>query len=145
MKLYGNVANRINANQMYCEEIEVGTEMTLYHYSDRDAYEVVEVTDQKHIKVRKYDAKALAPYSNEWELTSNPNNKVRTMVKRRNKWYFVEEFIYDEEEIKKSYTIRKLWRAGIKADELKEKGKITKYEQVDVSFGIADHYFDYSF
>ena len=52
---YGSLNNRLEENRMFCEQIEVGTGMTEYHYSDRDAYEVVAVKDQKHVTVRKYD------------------------------------------------------------------------------------------
>ena len=55
---YGSLNNRLEENKQFCETIEVGTGMTEYSYSDRHAYEVIEVTDQKHVKVREYDHKA---------------------------------------------------------------------------------------
>ena len=57
MKLCGSISNRLEENRMFCDVIEVGTGMTEYSYTDRHAYEVVEVVDQKHIKVREYDHK----------------------------------------------------------------------------------------
>ena len=34
---------------------------------------------------------------------------------------------------------------GIEADKVLEKGKVTKYHRTNVSFGVADYYYDYEF
>lgn len=82
-KWYGSLQNRFEENKMYCNSIEVGTGMTEYFYSDRKPYEVTEVIDQKHVKVRSMDHKNVGgAYSNEWELTSNENNPVRMITRR---------------------------------------------------------------
>lgn len=57
MKLYGSLNNRIEENRMYCDAIEIGTGVTEYKWSDRRAFEVVGVRDQKHVSVREYDHK----------------------------------------------------------------------------------------
>ena len=122
MKLYGNIQNRFEENKMYCATIEVGTGMTEYLWSDRHPYEVVEVRDQSHISVRGLDHKpAGGPYSNEWELSSNPNNEIKLMAKRGNKWYF----------------LRKWLDADLKQH--------INYERANVSFGVAEYYYDYEF
>ena len=97
MKLYGSLNNRLEENHMFCDVIEVGTDMTEYLYTDRHAYEVVEVTDQKHIKVREYDHKHTGDgcMDNSWELVSNDNNPVRAMTKRGKYWHEAEQ---DKEE-----------------------------------------------
>ena len=41
MKLYGSLNNRLEENHMFCDVIEVGTDMTEYLYTDRHAYEVL--------------------------------------------------------------------------------------------------------
>ena len=145
---YGNVTNRIEENKMFCNEITVGTGMTEYHYSDRDAYEVVEVTDQKHIKVRKYDHKIKGEHymgNNNWELISNPSNPVKTLTKRGNYWYWTTVITSDILESDDFST--RLWLAthGIDTEKLAKNGKITKYYRAKVSFGVADYYFDYEF
>lgn len=118
MKWYGSVENRLEENKMYCKEIEVGTGMTKYSWSDRHAYEVVEVKNQQNVFVREYDAKGVGvPMSNEWELISNPNNPVHELKFRYNHWYWVHTN-----------------RDGKKI-----------YEKANVSFGVADYYYDYEF
>ena len=46
-KWYGSLNNRIEENRMFTDEIKVGTGVTKYSWSDRDAYEVVEVEDTR--------------------------------------------------------------------------------------------------
>ena len=36
--LYGSFNNRMEEGRMFCDEIKVGTPMTEYYYSDREAY-----------------------------------------------------------------------------------------------------------
>lgn len=145
---YGSLNNRIEENKMFCEEIKVGTGMTEYSYSDRHAYEVVEVKDQKHVKVREYDHKHIGNgcMDNHWELISNENNSVKTLTKRGNYWYWttiVTKDILDK--IDKIETRLFLYHNNIDIDKLKEKGKITRYHRANVSFGVADYYYDYEF
>ena len=87
---YGCLTNRLEENKMFCEKIEVGTGMTEYYYSDRHPYEVVEVTDQKHIKVRELDHRHIGDgcMDNHWELISNENNAIKALTKRGNYWYW---------------------------------------------------------
>ena len=89
---YGSVINRIQENVDRVAEIKVGTPMTEYSWSDRHAFEVVEVTDQKHVKVREFDVRPTEgslPMSNCWDYISNPKNSVRTMERRGKYWYYV--------------------------------------------------------
>lgn len=121
MRLYGSIQNRFEENKMYCNEIKVGTGMTEYLWSDRHPYEVIKVKDQKHITVRALDHKPVGgPYSNEWELVSNEENIEREMANRNGKWYFVRNW--------------------------SEYGKNHKqYIRANVSFGVAEYYYDYEF
>jgi hypothetical protein len=146
---YGNLTNRLEENKMFCEEIKVGTGMTEYYYSDRHPYEVVEVIDQKHIKVRKLDHKHIGEgcMDNNWELISNENNSVKLLTKRGKYWYWTvtaesKDFDFDNLDIE-----TRLWfcHQNILIDDLKAKGKITRYHRANVSFGVADYYYDYSF
>lgn len=145
---YGNLTNRLEENRMFCTEIKVGTGMTEYYYSDRHPYEVVEVKDQKHIRVRKLDHKHIGDgcMDNNWELVSNENNAIRTLTKRGNYWYWtvvVTKDILDS--IDKFETRLFLCHNNIEVYKLKEKGKITRYHRANVSFGVADYYYDYEF
>ena len=116
---YGSLDNRIEENQMFCRSIEVGTGVTEYHYSDRTPYEVTKVIDQKHVFIRQYKAIGVGePMSNTWALFSDPNNPEIEIKFRYNYWYQV---------------------LG------KDKTGKTRYERMNLSFGRAEKYYDYSF
>lgn len=137
---YGSIENRIDENKMFCEKIEEGTKMTEYSWSDRHAYEVVKVIDQKHVFVRRLKAtpKGDTPMSNEWELTSDVNNPILELVYRYNAWHWKGKCT--KESIKKAVFIdKKVY------DKVMQKGEVVVYSKANVSFGIADEYFDYEF
>lgn len=116
-KWYGNLSNRIDENKMHCDKIEVGTGMTEYYWSDRRAFEVVKVVNQNNVFVREFDHKAVGePMSNEWELVSNPNNPIKELKKMDGAWNWVVQTGYG-----KTYT------------------------KANISFGIAEYYYDYEF
>lgn len=148
---YGSLNNRVEENRQFCETIEVGTGMTEYSWSDRHAYEVVEVKDQKHVKVREYDHKPIGePMSNKWELVSNEDNPTTSLVKRGDYWYSVSIITPEEaKEILEGNDIdAKLWACHNNFDlpEIIAKGKVKKsYHRWNVSFGVASYYYDYEF
>lgn len=151
---YGSFNNRIEENRMFCDEIKVGTGMTEYYWSDRHAYEVVDVKNQKHVSVREYDHKHVGNgcMDNNWELISNENNPVKHLTKRGNYWYWtvvVTDSILDDldgKDFEQRLQIQ-LFMAqnNIDADTLRAKKKITRYHRANVSFGIADYHYDYEF
>ena len=144
-KWYGNINNRLEENRQFCEEIKVGTGVTEYLWSDRHAYEVVGVQDQKHILIRKYDAKSKASYSNEWELISNPDNPVIELAKRGKYWYSVQTATIDD--VMSEDINIKWWLAsnGFDPDYICKKGKQRRYHRMNISIGKADYYYDYEF
>lgn len=153
-KWYGSLNNRVEENHMYCDKIEVGTGMTEYSWSDRHAYEVTAVKDQKHVTVREYDAKHVGEaYTNNWELISNPENPERDLVKRGDYWYWTVTVTVDDlkentdtdDDDKRIRFMVWLCNLGIHADDIFTKGKVTKRRRADVSFGVADYYYDYEF
>ena len=155
-KWYGSINNRLEENRMFCKTIEVGTGMTEYLWSDSHAYEVVEVTDQKHIKVREYDHEAVGEKgfgNNNWKLISNENNPVMAMSKRGNYWYWtVTVTAKDVEEIESNPDAEEKLRGqiwlcniGVNKQDVLTKGKVTKYHRANVSFGVAQYYYDYEF
>ena len=148
MKWYGSVNNRIEENKMFCDEIKVGTGVTEYSYSDREAYEVIEVKDQKHVTIRKYDHKHIGPNNmdNNWELVSNENNPTKELVKRGKYWYGA--VTITKEMVEKATTPEQrlyLVMNGFDVTKINQKGKQTKYFKMNVSFGVADYYYDYEF
>lgn len=151
MNFYGSLINRFEENKQFCDVIEVGMGVTEYNYSDREAYEVIAVKDQKHVSIRQYDHKLLGEaYSNDWELISNENNPVIELVKRGNYWYSVVEITPEEaKEIYESDNFQwKLWAAHNDFDlqEIITSGKCKKkYHRKNVSFGKANYYYDYEF
>lgn len=153
MKLYGSLHNRLAENKDYCDEIKVGTGMTEYLYSDREAYEVVKVIDQKHVVVREYDHKAKKDgFMNDWELISNPENPEMVMTKRGNRWYQAITITKEQlEELQKSedtYAKMQLFHMlgfGFNSEIIMKRGKQTKYLKKNVSFGVAEYYYDYEF
>jgi len=154
MKWYGNIDNRLDEGKQFVEEIKVGDGVTEYHYSDRDAYEVVAVKDQKHISIREYDHKHIGEgFQNNWELISNENNRVIDLVKRGNYWYTKNTATIDDlnRYNKADYAnddisfFNWFFYSGFNAETIMKKGSQTKYNRMNISIGVADYYYDYEF
>lgn len=162
MKLYGSLNNRLEENKMYCDEIKVGTGMTEYSWSDRHAYEVVEVVDQTNVFIREYDHKiAGEAMSNNWELISNENNPVIELKLKNGVWFRVINYTKElwlenakksaKENAEKIDVYYDYYKAMSGLTD-KEKEKIENGKTVrklrkfgNVSFGVAEYYFDYEF
>lgn len=142
---YGSLNNRLEEGRQFCDEIKVGTGVTEYSWSDREAYEVIEVKDQKHITIRKLDHKMIGePMTNQWELTSNPNNYSIELVKRGDSWYKTKTATIDD--LNSDSCERRLWVCmNFDCDKIREKGKQTKYDKINISIGVAQYYYDYEF
>lgn len=168
MKLYGSLINRLDENKKYCKEIKVGTYATKYYYTDREAYEVVEVIDQNHIKIRQL--KAIRTDNNgmsdcqSYRYESNLNNPIEELKFMRNNWYKV--FTYAPLEVIKE-RVKEDFRPEARTEEnimnvvrwyCREMTKkqwekylagqyIKVYKKLDcgISFGVADEYYDYCF
>ena len=149
-------------NKMFCNEIKVGTGMTEYSYSDRHAYEVVKVVDQTNVFVRRYDYKAVGEaMSNQWELISNERNPVIELKLKNGVWmqvinYSKEMWMSNAEksakgnaELFEAYYSYYKSMSGLtdKEKEKIESGKIVKKLRKfgNVSFGVAEYYYDYEF
>lgn len=148
-KWYGSVNNRIGERCKEPDEITVGMGATEFFWSDRHAYEVVEVIDQKHIGIREYDVKHVGePYTQNWELISNPGRPVIHLTKRGKYWYTVctltaeEVADFDEWDIDHKMWF---WHSGLDLDTIRAKGKQTKYHKKNIRVGFADYYYDYEF
>lgn len=144
-KWYGNIMNRLEENHDRVDEITVGTGMTEYYWSDRHAYEVVAIRDQKHVSVRELGHKHIGEaYQNDWELFPDETKPVRDMVKRGKYWYW--SVTMKREDLPEDQDgLLRVMVAGLDPDVIREKGKQTKLSRANVSFGVADYYYDYEF
>ena len=145
MKFYGSINNRLEENKMFCDEIKVGIGATEYSWSDRQAYEVIKVYDQKYVVIRKYDHKLKGEaYSNDWELISNEENPEIELVFRYNSWYSMTTWTQEDVDkiiARDGYFLD--WN-GVQ-EKLKKKSVVKTYKKMNISFGIADYYYDYEF
>ena len=127
MKLYGSLINRLSENQNYGDEIKVGTYATEYLWSDRNAHEVIEVINQNHLKIRRL--RAIRTDDNgmsecqDYRFESDTNGYVQELKRRKNGgWNVV--------------------RTYVDADGKKHTRAV---EKINISFGVADEYYDFSF
>lgn len=149
MKFYGSLNNRLEEGRMFCDTIKIGTGVTEYGYSDRHPYEVVGVRDQKHITVRALDHRHVGEgcMDNSWELVSNQDNPEQRLERRGNVWYWT--CTLTAEDIKNidddvDWKLR-VCLAGFDIEKIKQQGKQTKRRKANVSFGVAEYYYDYEF
>lgn len=145
---------------MHCKEIKVGTGMTKYSWSDRHAYEVVKVNDQTNVFVREYDHEHIGEaMTNTWKLISNENNPVIELKLRNGVWYRVSYYSKEKwlemaqkdnswKTVEAAYNYYK-FMSGLTEKQLEkiEQGKTVKaYKKFgNVSFGVAEYYYDYEF
>lgn len=153
-KWYGSLENRLEENQMFTDEIKVGTGVTEYFWSDREPHEVIAVRDQKHVTIRAMGHRHIGDgcMDNNWEIFSNPDGAVRDLVKRGKYWYSTRTWSAEDIDLidqmdgdrRLQYRLA-MAHDGIDPEVLRERGKITRYHRVSISFGRADYYYDYSF
>ena len=144
MKLYGNLMNRMEEN-MKGEKPEVGLGVTEYLYSDRNAYEIVEVENDKHFKMRRYQVKHNGSYgSQDWELISDESKPLYDMVFRYNKWY--ERIAYTKESLERTLKEDGFVLLDDKTfNKAMKDGVAYKYLEMNIVIGKADYYYDYEF
>lgn len=160
---YGSITNRIEENKNYeGKDIYVGMKATEYMWSDRHAYEVVEVFDQEHIVIRRLNAKRVDSNGmsecQEYEYTSNEKASREEIKKTKTGWKRV--ITYTPETVKRtaegyknnyaknpeSFTktdIKEMERWIKKAEKNQPLSVLSS--KINISFGIADEYYDYSF
>lgn len=163
MKLYGSLNNRFDEGQQFVKEIKVGDGVTEYGYTDRYPYEVVEVIDQNNIVIRRIDTRRIDNNGmsdcQEYEYISNENNPTERLTRRNNVWYKVKEyskesFLRSAEYIKNDFKnlevaynyircMANLTEAQYKR--IDEGKSVKKYVKKNISVGVMQKYFDYSF
>lgn len=163
-KLYGSLFNRLCENQGF-ENIQVGTHATEFLYSDRHAWEVVEVKDHKNITIRQLKATRIDNNGmsdcQEYKFASDENGMERKLTLRNGSWYRVNEYSIDQ--LKKNYKTNEMARdfkteqnfvnyalamSGLTQKQIENvrNGKTAKkLVKINISFGHAEEYHDYSF
>lgn len=88
-KFYGSINNRLQEN---CkgETPVVGMGVTELQYTDRAPYEVIEVINEKKIRVRELGFKRIDSNGmsdcQDYEFFSKPDGEVKTLVLRNGRW-----------------------------------------------------------
>lgn len=151
MALYGSLNNRFDENKYYngtYNNLKVGDYATVYHYSDRDAYEIIEVKDQKHVTIRELDAKRNdgggMSDCQSYDYYSNENNRTIELELTKFGWKEVTRYnldLYNKVKDRNGYV---MWGDDIVEKVMKGK-EVKRGRKICISFGIADKYYDYSF
>jgi hypothetical protein len=140
MELYGSLTNRLEENRMLVKEIKVGTRLTEYFYTDTHAYEVIKVINQNDVIVKALEGPCngdvVYDKDKEYHDIYSIEEKAgeQELVKRYGHWYF--KIALDKNDILVNEK---------EAKQVKEKGFAVRYNKVNVSFGVAEIYFDRSF
>lgn len=156
----GNLVNRLMENKPFTK-IEVGTDITMYHYSDRTCYHVTDIFDDKHIFVKRYIVCADHDIGSDWghqnwlyfktlfeeveylkahgiDREYNPEHEPREeeWVYRYNKWMRKITLTKDDGNI-----------TNRERNSLKKKGYYNRYSSIaeGISFGVRNYYYDWSF
>lgn len=150
-KWYGSLTNRLNENCYFNEtlnNLKIGTPCTQYLYSDRIPYEVVKVESQKHIFIRelkaiRIDDGGMSDYQS-YQYESNINNPIKELQLTKYGWKEIKIYNKDiyEKLIKKQGYV--LWGDEIINKVLNGK-EVKRSSKINISFGIAQYYYDYSF
>lgn len=82
---YGSLQNRI-AERVKNPKPEVGMGATALYWSDRHAYEVIAVKDDKHITVRRMKATCKDYYAGDWEVEPDPNGYTLNLYFSKKGW-----------------------------------------------------------
>lgn len=149
-RLYGSLTNRYSENRMFVPEIENGTYVTEYLWSDRHAYEVVKVIDQKHVFIRRLksirtDNWGMSDAQN-YRYESDEKASEKELVKRGEYWYEVFTFSKERYDAVMKEVGWCTWPLTENQWKRINEGKVVKrYSKINVSFGTADEYYDYSF
>ncbi len=121
---YGSINNRLEENHQY-EEIKVGTGATEYLWSDRVPYEVTKVKDSKHIWIRRMsyertDSNGMSECQ-DYKYFSDEKAPHEELVFKYNHWYRVYRYTDKDGKPHRQST------------------------KINISFGIMERYYDYSF
>ena len=158
MKMYGLINNRFEEGKQY-EDLKIGTDITMYLYSDRRCYYVTDVIDDKHIKVRPYfvcadhDKKGGQGHQN-WVYFKTLKEEVEYL----NAHGFDREYDPRCESIEEEWTYRyNKWMQKVictvnpytkkEIKDMNTKGYFERYFDLSgqISIGIRDYHWDWEF
>ena len=74
MKWYGSVNNRLAENARNPKP-EIGMGVTEYLWSDRHAYEIIAIKDDRHITIRRMGCRCIDYFAGDWEVFSDPTQQ----------------------------------------------------------------------
>jgi hypothetical protein len=154
--------------------IKEGMDITMYFYSDRDCYYVSRVIDQKHIFVKRYHVVADRSKRNDmghqnWKYFKTlkeeneylhsffpeGNHNLNPIESGEQEWMFrngswkrVDRWTLEQiEAAKKNHFPFYIELSDKEKQKLAEGKEIVKYNKLsgNVSFGVREHYYDWSF
>lgn len=86
MEMYGSLQNRLMENAR-TPKLEIGMGVTECLWSDRHAWEIIAIKDDRHITIRRMGYKCLDYFAGDYELFSDPNGRVINLFKtQKNGW-----------------------------------------------------------
>ena len=81
---YGSLTNILYGNAKSTPPY-IGQGATEVLWTDRHAYEVIAIKDERHIIVRRMNARLVSEYEDqEYELTSDPNGSCVNLFRKKN-------------------------------------------------------------
>lgn len=151
MKLYGCLDNRFEENRYFNGtkgNLKVGTPCTVYLWSDCNPYEIVKVENQEHIFIREMKATRIDNYGmsdyQSYKYESDESKPIEELQLTKYGWKKVQRYtkeLYDKIMKKVGYCI---WGQSI-LEKVREGKEVKRYKKINISFGKAEKYFDYSF
>ena len=155
-KWYGSLDNRLEENKNFLgrAEIKEGDDLTEYLWSDRRAYFVTRVESQKHIFVKRYETcadheKKGGMGHQDWLYFKTAKEKQEYINKCVDKGLLPEFCKHPIEEIKENGESELVFRYGhwywVQTYWYDKKLEKPKYHKANISFGVRDYYYDWSF
>lgn len=154
-KVYGSLCNRMAEGKNYKENktIEVGDDITMYYWSDRNCYYVTEVVDQKHIFVKEYEvvadrSKPGGMGHQNWLYFKSRKEANIYMNDHISEAHLKAYGKYPVEDIKETPAEEWVFRYGKwnRVVGVDDNGKkIYRHLQANISFGVRDYYYDWEF
>jgi hypothetical protein len=145
IRFYGNVNNRIDENRMFVKEIREGTRLTRYDYSDTDAYEVIKAVSQEDVIVKalrgpcKGDCVMDSDKADRDIYSIDERAEEIELVKRYGRWY--SKTVMTAEELNKPSSLV----TPKERERIERKGFANRFGLWNVSFGVAQIYYDPEF
>lgn len=146
-RIYGSLSNRFEENKIY-KEIKVGEYATEYFWSDRHAYEITKVVDKKHFFIRRLKAIRIdhngMSECQEYRYEHDPkasDQEIEITKKGFKRVYRYDLDLYNAIMKRDNFV---LWSQDI-VEAVKQGKKVKRSSKINLSIGVADEYYDFSF